>query len=133
MEGREDCLFCLYLLRVYNASWIEIFLSQLIYIIYFDGQNKIVTVMYIVISISKRKYYLTYISNIEQQYNQITLLYDSVTHHTDLLSRHSACSQFHSCWSFLPMLHLQTSNTSWKYNTHEVIFHVFVVSLWPAL
>mgnify|MGYP001791607046 CR=1 FL=1 len=100
MEGREDCLFCLYLLRVYNASWIEIFLSQLINIIYFDGQNKIVTVMYIVISISKCKYYLTYISNMEQQYNQNTLLYDSVTHHTDLLSRHSACSQFHSCRSF---------------------------------
>ena len=40
---------------------------------------------------------------------------------------------FLSCWSFLPMLHLQTSINSWKYNTHEVIFLVFVVCLWPAL
>ena len=53
MEGRDDCLFCLHLLCVYNASWIEVFLSQLIYNIYFDDQNKIVTVMDTVISSSK--------------------------------------------------------------------------------
>ena len=77
MEGRDDCLFCLYLLRVYNASWIEVFLSQLIYNIYFDGQNKIVTVMGTVIFTSKVqllfKLHLSYGVTIQSKYSVLRL------------------------------------------------------------